>query len=156
MSAQDVIMSLLTKNRKAIFVIIFVLLLDQFTKYLVYKFLFPDKVIKLLPFLNLVYVENTGIAFGMFKSLPAGFFIVVTTIITFFVIYLFFKDRQNWFVYSLIIAGALGNTADRIIHGYVIDFIDLHAWVFHWPAFNVADSAISIGVVLFIYKSFKK
>lgn len=131
-------------------------MLDQFTKYLALKFLSPNKTIKVLPFLNLVYVENIGSAFGMFKFLGSGFFIVITLFVTGLLIYLLFKDGKNWYVYSLIIAGALGNITDRIIYGYVIDFIDLHVGGLHWPAFNVADSAISIGIVLFLYKSFKK
>lgn len=146
----------LSLKSKAVSLIIFVYLLDQFTKYMALKFLSPDGFIRILPFLNLVYVENTGTAFGMFKFLGSWFFILIALIATFFIFYLFFKDSQNYLVYSLLIAGALGNITDRIVYGYVIDFIDLHAWGLHWPAFNIADSAISIGIVLFIYKSFKK
>ncbi|MGB9935463.1 signal peptidase II [Thermodesulfovibrio yellowstonii] len=136
--------------------IFLILLIDQITKYLAIKFLSPDRIIKLLPFLNLVYVENTGTAFGMFKFLGSGFFIIIALVVTGFLVYMYFKDTQNWFIYSLIIAGALGNIIDRLIYGYVIDFIDLHLKNLHWPAFNVADSAISIGIVLFVYKNLKK
>lgn len=136
--------------------IFLILLIDQITKYLAIKFLSPDGVVKLLPFLNLVYVENTGTAFGMFKFLGSGFFIIIALVVTGFLVYMYFKDTQNWFIYSLIIAGALGNIIDRLIYGYVIDFIDLHLKNLHWPAFNVADSAISIGIVLFVYKNLKK
>jgi len=136
--------------------IFLILLIDQITKYLAIKFLSPDGIVKLLPFLNLVYVENTGTAFGMFKFLGSGFFIIIALVVTGFLVYMYFKDTQNWFIYSLIIAGALGNIIDRLIYGYVIDFIDLHLKNLHWPAFNVADSAISIGIVLFLYKNLKK
>lgn len=136
--------------------IFLILLIDQITKYLAIKFLAPDGIIKLLPFLNLVYVENTGTAFGMFKFLGSGFFIIIALVVTGFLVYMYFKDTKNWFIYSLIIAGALGNIIDRLIYGYVIDFIDLHLKNLHWPAFNVADSAISIGIVLFLYKNLKK
>ncbi|ACI21609.1 MULTISPECIES: signal peptidase II [Thermodesulfovibrio] len=136
--------------------IFLILLIDQITKYLAIKFLSPDGIVKLLPFLNLVYVENTGTAFGMFKFLGSGFFIIIALVVTGFLVYMYFKDTQNWFIYSLIIAGALGNIIDRLIYGYVIDFIDLHLKNLHWPAFNVADSAISIGIVLFVYKNLKK
>lgn len=136
--------------------IFLILLIDQITKYLAIKFLSPDGMIKLLPFLNLVYVENTGTAFGMFKFLGSGFFIIIALVVTGILVYMYFKDTQNWFIYSLIIAGALGNIVDRLIYGYVIDFIDLHLKNLHWPAFNVADSAISIGIVLFLYKNLKK
>lgn len=66
------------------------------------------------------------------------------------------KDSKNWFAYSLIIGGAIGNITDRLFRGYVIDFVDLYLGNFHWPAFNIADTAISIGMVLFIYRSIKK
>lgn len=154
MYVQDVIMFL--RIHKPLILIFLVLFLDQLTKYFAVKFLAPEGIIKLLPFLNLVYVENTGTAFGMFKFLGAGFFIVVALCATLFLIYMYFKDPQNWLIYSLIIAGAVGNIIDRLIYGHVIDFIDLHLKNLHWPAFNMADSAISIGIVLFLYKTLKK
>jgi len=83
-------------------------------------------------------------------------FYFVAVLATLFLVYLYLKDSKNWFVYSLIIAGALGNIIDRLIYGYVIDFVDLHIGTVHWPAFNIADTAISIGIVLFLYKNFKK
>jgi len=92
----------------------------------------------------------------MFKFLGSEFFIIVSIIVIAVLVFLCFKDYPNWFVYSLIISGALGNAIDRLIYGYVIDFIDLHVGSFHWPAFNIADTAISIGIVLFLYKSLRK
>lgn len=154
MYVQDVIMSL--KIRKTLLLIVFVVFLDQLTKYLAVKFLSPLGVVKLLPFLNLVYVENTGTAFGMFKFLGAEFFVLIALTATVFLVYMYFKDSKNWLIYSLLIGGAVGNIVDRLVYGYVIDFIDLHLAELHWPAFNIADSAISIGIVLFLYKSFKK
>lgn len=141
---------------KTLIVIFLILFIDQTTKYFAIKFLAYDRVIKVLPFLNLVYVENTGSAFGMFKFLGSGFFIFIALVTTGILVYMYFKDSKNRLAYSLIISGALGNTIDRLIYGYVIDFIDLHIGSFHWPAFNVADSAISIGIILFIYKILKK
>ncbi|MDI6864752.1 signal peptidase II [Thermodesulfovibrio yellowstonii] len=144
------------KLLKASILIFLIIFIDQMTKYLAIKFLAPDGVVKLLPFLNLVYVENTGTAFGMFKFLGSGFFIFISLFAIGFLVYMYFKDSKNWFIYYLIIAGALGNIIDRLIYGYVIDFIDLHLKNLHWPAFNVADSAISIGIILFLYKNLKK
>ncbi|MEN2995040.1 MAG: signal peptidase II [Thermodesulfovibrio sp.] len=141
---------------KAFLLVCSVIFIDQSTKYFAVKFLAPDGTINLLPFLNLVYVENKGSAFGMFKFLGSEFFIFIAIIVTFFLIYMYLKDSKNWFIYSIIFAGALGNTIDRMVYGHVVDFIDLYIGQFHWPAFNVADSAISIGVVLFLYKSLKK
>lgn len=146
----------LKKFQKPLVIILSIFLIDQITKHLALKYLYPDKVIKVLPFLNLLYVENTGTAFGILKFMSSGFFISVALIATAFLLYLLFKDYQNWFIYSLLIAGAAGNITDRIFYGYVIDFIDLHAWGFHWPAFNIADSAISAGIVLFLLKSFRR
>lgn len=149
-------MSSKVNKTRTLFLILSVLFGDQLTKYLAVEYLFPDRMIKVLPFLNLVYVENTGMAFGMFKEIGSMFFIAVTLIITVFLVYRYFKDPKNQITYSLIIGGALGNVTDRLIYGYVIDFIDLHVAQFHWPAFNIADTAVTIGIVLFIYKSFKK
>ncbi|MCS7163989.1 MAG: signal peptidase II [Thermodesulfovibrio sp.] len=143
----------LTKTFLLVCSIIFI---DQSTKYLAVKFLAPDGTINLLPFLNLVYVENKGSAFGMFKFLGSEFFIFIAIIVTFFLIYMYLKDSKNWFIYSIIFAGALGNTIDRVVYGHVVDFIDLYIGKFHWPAFNVADSAITVGLILFLYKSLKK
>jgi len=156
MSVPDVIMSSRLNKKKVFLFVLFVLLLDQLTKFLAIKFLYPDRMIKILPFLNLVYVENKGSAFGMFKFLGSEFFIILSIIAVIVLIFMCFKDYQNWFIYSLIISGAIGNATDRLIYGYVIDFIDLHVGSFHWPAFNVADTAISIGIVLFLYKSLRK
>ncbi len=144
------------RKGKIFLLVLSIFIFDQITKFLALKFLAPDRVIKILPFFNLVYIENTGTAFGMFKFLGSGFFIGISFIAICFLLYMTFKDKKNWFIYALIIAGAIGNVTDRIIYGYVIDFIDIHVGGFHWPAFNIADSAISIGIVLFIYQSFKK
>lgn len=147
--------SRLNKTR-ILFLIFSVLLGDQLTKYLALQYLAPDRIIKVFPFFNLVYVENKGTVFGMFKEIGSVFFIPAGLIVTLFLIYLCFKDPKNQIIYSLIIAGALGNIIDRLIYGHVIDFIDLHAGGIHWPAFNIADMAITLGIVLFIYRSLKK
>lgn len=147
--------SKLNKTR-ALFLIFSVLFGDRLTKYLATEYLAPDRIIKVLPFLNLVYVENTGTAFGMFKEIGSVFFITVALIVTVVLVYMCFKDSKNQMIYSLIIAGALGNITDRLIYGYVIDFIDLHASELHWPAFNIADTAITLGIVFFLYRSLKK
>lgn len=149
-------MSLKENSKKILLLVSSILLLDQFTKYLAIQFLAPYRVIKILPFLNLVYVENTGTAFGLFRSLGSAFFILTASVATLVIAYLMLKDSKNWFAYSLIIGGALGNITDRLFRGYVIDFVDLYLGNFHWPAFNIADTAISIGMVLFIYRSIKK
>ncbi len=131
---------------------------DQLTKYLVRHYLYPLEIKEVLPFFNLVYVENVGSAFGMFKSLGNAFFIGASAVAILFVAVLIIKDRDDRLGSSLILAGALGNLTDRVLFGCVTDFLDLYAGRFHWPAFNVADSALTIGISLLLIRTlfFKK
>jgi signal peptidase II len=128
--------------------------LDQFTKYLIKSHVSPFEIIRILPFFNIVYVENIGSAFGMFKSLGNVFFIAVAALAMVFVTILIIKDKDNRLSFSLILGGAAGNLTDRIIRGYVIDFLDVYVGRYHWPAFNVADSALTIGILLLMVKTF--
>jgi len=107
---------------------------------------------------NLVYVENTGAAFGLFAGAKEGLrlpiFHIVSAIAIGAIFFLFFtlKEHQILLTVSLsaILGGALGNFADRVRLGHVVDFLDFHWGDLHWPAFNVADIAITIGVGLLI------
>lgn len=143
------------KTRPANFFLIAfaVFILDQITKYLVTKYVGPFDVIEITPFFNIVHVRNIGSAFGMFKSLGNAFFIAVAALAVVILSALIFKDRDNRLIFSFILGGAAGNLADRIAHGYVIDFLDFHAGGHHWPSFNVADSALTIGVFLLAFKT---
>jgi len=143
------------KTRPAsFFVVAFVVFaLDQATKYLIVTSLSPYQVIKALPFFNVVYYRNIGSAFGMFKSLGNPFFIVVSAAAIVAVSVMIVKDCDNRLGFSLILAGAAGNLTDRIIRGYVIDFIEVYAGNFYWPAFNIADSALTIGIALLMIKA---
>ncbi|HCC69177.1 MAG TPA: signal peptidase II [Nitrospiraceae bacterium] len=139
--------------KRSVYVSLIVLLIiatDQITKYLVVKYLNPFDTINILPFLNLVSVRNTGGAFGMFRDIGSGFFIGAAIVAIIFVVWLLFKSKEDYLSLSLILGGAIGNLIDRIRFGYVVDFIDLFVGRFHWPAFNVADSALSIGLLLYI------
>jgi len=119
----------------------------------------PD--IELLPgFLNLVYVENYGSAFGLFRN--QDFLLVLAaiaslSIILLFLHYLPFVTTPGVWSVGLILGGAVGNLVDRLRFGHVTDFIDIQLWGnFHWPAFNLADSAITIGIfalVCSLYRS---
>lgn len=133
---------------------LFIFILDQFTKYLIQVNVPPSSIIEVLPFFNIVYVKNPGAAFGMFQELGATFLIIVAAIAIIFVSVLIIKDPNNRLAYSFILGGAAGNTADRIIHGFVIDFLDFYIYKYHWPAFNVADMALTAGVFLLIIKMF--
>jgi signal peptidase II len=140
-----------------------VVILDQWTKYLVHtRFRWGESIEILGSFFALTYVRNSGAAFGLLHRAPPQFrdpfFIVVpiVALIVIFVIYVRLTREQKltaWAL-SLIVGGALGNLVDRLRFGYVIDFLDFH-WkeVYHWPAFNVADSCIVVGVSLMFLQS---
>ena len=137
-----------------------VLLLDQVSKWLIIKQLELHQALSIIPgFFNLVLVKNRGMAFGIFSQTRSGFsyyFLLTATIFAIVVIIFFFywiKGNQRWLTVglSLILGGAIGNLVDRVQFGYVIDFLDFFLRGYHWPAFNVADSAVTVGTLwLFI------
>ncbi len=114
--------------------------------------------LSLTPFFNLVMVWNEGVSFGLFPSPGASrWFLVVISlaIVAGLVIWLRKIDKPLLAVaIGGLIGGALGNVYDRIVYGAVADFFDVHVLGYHWPAFNIADSAISVGVVLILYDAF--
>ena len=135
--------------------------LDQWTKLMVLRSISPDEPRAVVPdFFNLVNVTNDGAAFGSFRG-NNTFFIVISAIAFLVVLALLLQRRPPdvWRDASLalLLAGILGNLTDRLLYGHVIDFLlfDLHIPYAHpWPAFNVADSCISIAVVSFVLHSF--
>ena len=137
--------------------------LDQFTKFLVLRFIAPNSSLVLIPnFFDLVHVTNTGAAFGSFKN-NNGFFIALSCLALIVVIAMLLRrgpvDSWRNIALGLLLAGIFGNLTDRLVHGHVIDFLlfDLHVPFAHpWPAFNVADSCICIAVVCFIIYSFRE
>lgn len=137
-----------------------VVVLDQATKYWVQVVLVPYERLPLLPFFNLTLVFNKGAAFS-FLSDAGGwqryFFIVLAcTVALGLALWLMRtspRERLLAFGLALIIGGALGNLIDRIALGEVVDFLDFHWAGWHWPAFNVADSAITVGVVALLWDS---
>jgi len=137
--------------------------LDQLTKQLVLRSINPyDARVVVSDFFNLVNVTNTGAAFGSFKG-NNTFFIIISVIALVVVTVLLVRHRRvdSWRDVSLalLLAGILGNLTDRLLYGHVIDFLlfNLHIrYADPWPAFNVADSCISIAVVLFIIHSFQR
>ena len=144
--------------KRAFYVLLVVLpvvFLDQFTKYLVATRLSPYDSIELFPFLQIINIRNTGAAFGAFRGAGSGFFIVISSVAILFVISLLIKNIYNSFGLSLVLGGAIGNLIDRISYGKVVDFIDFHIdrFHFHWPAFNVADSALTVGVIILLVTS---
>ena len=130
--------------------------LDQMTKYFADKLISPAFPVIVLPFLNLVNVKNTGAAFGLFKALGNPFFIIISLVAIAFIVFLIFKGKDNNLGMGLILSGAAGNLIDRVSIGHVRDFVDFYVGNYHWPAFNVADSALSVGVVILVWISFFK
>jgi signal peptidase II len=136
--------------------------LDQLTKCLVLRFIQTDQPrIVIARFFDLVNITNTGAAFGSFKN-NNTFFIAISCLALFFVVLLLVRRRTAdvWrdISLALLLAGVLGNLTDRLLYGHVVDFLlfDLHVPFAHpWPAFNVADSCISIAVVCFIIHYFR-
>jgi signal peptidase II len=129
--------------------------LDQITKYLVEKQLRMFEVIPVIPgFFNLTRVRNKGAAFSLLSTAPdifrSVFFITVTLVAVVVIVLLIRKTQERLPVlaFSLIMSGALGNVIDRVHFGEVVDFIQWYYKSYYWPSFNVADSAISVGVVL--------
>jgi signal peptidase II len=142
-----------------------VLVLDQITKVLVERTMSLHQSIEIVPnFAHLTFLRNTGVAFGFLagarSSLRIIFFALISSVAIGCIVYLIrgLRPRQKALLVSLslILGGAIGNLIDRLRLGEVIDFIDLHWYDIHWPAFNVADSAISIGVVLLLIQMLRK
>ena len=121
--------------------------LDQMTKYLARTYIQPFETITLLPVLDLVNVRNQGAAFGMFSSFGNAFFVTISIAAIIFMAWVIVKDKEDYRIFGLLAGGAAGNLIDRITLGYVVDFIYFGAGGYHWPAFNIADSALSIGMI---------
>ena len=135
-----------------------VIVLDQLSKWRILAALRPGRSIEVLPFFNLALVFNPGAAFS-FLSDAGGwqrwFFIALALAVSGWLTLLIRShaaERLLPLAAALILGGALGNVIDRIRFGAVVDFLDVHAAGWHWPAFNVADSAISLGVALLIWQ----
>jgi signal peptidase II len=133
----------------------FIIIADYITKRIIEARIPLYDQIDVLPFLNIVHVENKGAAFGMFAGLGNGIFIVVSLVAILFIIIYLSKTARRAEIYalSLILGGAAGNLLDRILIGKVVDFIDVYVGEWHWPAFNVADSALTVGISIFIMSS---
>lgn len=143
-------------NKIALITGIIILVLDQLTKMLALKFVTAP--VAVVPFFNFVLVWNRGISFGMlsgsasYMPLILSFFSLV--IIGFLVVWLRkIEDKKLAIAVCAIIAGALGNVIDRLRFGAVVDFLDFHAFGWHYPAFNIADSAIVLGIAFILFDS---
>ena len=135
---------------------------DQASKLAIDKSFQLYESINVMPFFNLTYVHNTGAAFSFLSEAGgwqrwffAALAIIMSTIMTIWLTRLKENETLLAVALSLILGGAIGNLIDRLFYGYVIDFLDVYYGTYHWPAFNIADSAITIGVALMLVESFK-
>jgi signal peptidase II len=140
-----------------LFLSLIILILDQITKTWVSTHLSFNQPVNILPYFDLRLLHNTGAAWsiladqgGWQRWFLSGLAIIVSIVIMVWLTRL--DSKQRWLAcgLALILGGALGNVMDRIIYGYVVDFIDIYYQAWHWPAFNIADIGISIGAVMLL------
>jgi signal peptidase II len=141
-------------------VTLIVFIIDQFTKWIIRLSIKTGDGITIIPYLfNIIHSRNRGAAFGIFQNY-SQYLTVITFVAVFLILYLFITTPKNdkllRISYGMILGGALGNLYDRIINGYVTDFLDFHIGQYSWPTFNIADSSISIAIVLIIYDAIQK
>ena len=137
-----------------------IIVLDQTSKWLAERFLEPFVPVPVMPSFNLTLVYNKGAAFSFLSQAGgwqrwffSGLAIVVSVFIVVWLRRLHARDTWTAAGLALVLGGAIGNLIDRLIYGHVIDFIDLFYSTYHWPTFNIADSAISVGAALLIVHS---
>jgi signal peptidase II len=139
-----------------------IIAVDQITKWAVFLGMEFQSMIPVLPFFSLVHVHNTGAAFSFLADAGGWqkyFFLAVGLAASLFILYLLRKHQRDPLMatgLSMILGGAIGNIFDRLWHGFVVDFLYFHYERFSWPAFNVADSAITVGAALLIWDSLRR
>ena len=139
-----------------------VVLLDQVTKIAMSERLLYGQSEPITTYFNLVMLYNKGAAFSFLSDQPGWqryFFTGVSVIASAFILWMLKRNpdqRLFCWALALILGGAIGNLIDRVAYGHVIDFLDFHVHGWHWPAFNVADSAITVGAILFVLDEFRR
>lgn len=128
-------------------------LIDIFSKYLITRLmLFGESITIIDNFLNITYVKNTGAAWSILNNNTLIVTIISIIIISFLIWYIYINSKNNnkfeKIGYALVLGGALGNLFDRLVYGYVIDFIDIYIFNYDYPIFNLADTFIVIGVII--------
>lgn len=137
------------------------LILDQGSKLAIAGSMQLYESIQIMPFFKLTYVHNTGAAFSFLSEAGgwqrwffAGLALVISVVIAVWLTRLKKHETLLAVALALVLGGAIGNLIDRLAYGYVIDFLDVYYNTWHWPAFNIADSAITLGVILMLAESF--
>jgi len=148
---------------KWVWLAIIVVILDQLTKYIASTSLEMYKPVAVMPMFNWTLMHNTGAAFSFLAEAGGWqrwFFAVIAIVVSIVIVVWIKRLRQDekWqaIALALILGGAIGNVIDRILLGYVVDFIDIYYKQWSWPAFNIADSAIFIGVAMIIIESIRE
>lgn len=138
---------------------ILVILVDFFSKYMVSKLMTVNETINLIDnFFRITYVKNTGAAFSIFSNNTILVIIISVVIIGFLLFYIYKNKGNNKLEnvsYAFILGGAIGNLIDRLVYGYVIDFLDFEILSYDAPIFNLADTFIVIGVILFLINTLR-
>jgi signal peptidase II len=136
-------------------------ILDQGSKLAIAGSMQLYESIQIMPFFKLTYVHNTGAAFSFLSEAGgwqrwffAGLALVISAVIAVWLTRLNKHETLLAIALALVLGGAVGNLIDRLAYGYVIDFLDVYYDTWHWPAFNIADSAITLGVILMLAESF--
>jgi signal peptidase II len=138
-----------------------VLVLDQVTKFFVTRAFSLYEAVEVTPFFNMILVHNRGAAFSLLASAGGWqreLFIGIALAASAWISWLLHKhssERLFCLALSLVLGGAIGNVIDRVRFGVVVDFLDFHAFGYHWPAFNVADMGISCGAILLIWDALR-
>ncbi|MAV63618.1 MAG: signal peptidase II [Candidatus Marinimicrobia bacterium] len=141
-----------------ILIFLLFILLDLISKFIVKNNLVLNQAIELNKYFDLVYVQNYGVSFGILSNaVPHWFLIIIGLLIVFLIFYLMYISRKKSekLAYFIIIIGAISNILDRTINTYVIDFISIHYGNYYWPAFNLADIYITIGIIMLLVSFFK-
>ena len=148
---------------KWIWLAIVVVIVDQLTKYIASNSLEMFQPVAVMPMFNWTLMHNTGAAFsflaeagGWQRWFFAFIALIVSAVIVFWIKRLEAHEKWQAISLALILGGAIGNVIDRIWLGYVVDFIDVYYKTLHWPAFNIADSAINVGVAMIIIESIRE
>jgi signal peptidase II len=149
------------KMLKWLWLSLLAVILDQWSKLAIADSMQLYQSIPIMPYFNLTYVHNTGAAFSFLSEAGgwqrwffAGLALAISAVIAVWLARLKSHETFLAIALSLVLGGAIGNLIDRLAYGYVIDFLDVYYQTWHWPAFNIADSAITLGVILMLVESF--
>lgn len=135
-----------------------IFIIDIASKFYIHHSFHLYESVSVFPFFSITYVRNIGAAFSLFagQRWPLA---IIAILISLFIVYMLYKNSQDKKLenisLALILGGALGNLFDRLYHGFVVDFLDVHFGSWHYPTFNLADCAICIGVVLLIFSNYQ-